>query len=154
MRKKKGPGEECEMLEDDKVGVNEENAPKRLADKPIPVKESSGSEMPPPGSSGSRSRLQRTRTVGRNANKESGSECTSVHLSALSTDSEVNEVIGRREKQKRSMETVDGPLSKMKIINDRLTTTLVELFKVPGALVKETLSLAAEYALIISKLLS
>lgn len=85
----------------------EENAPKRLADKPSPVKESKGSAMPPPGSSGSRSRLQRTRAARRNANKESGPECTSVHLSALSTDSEVNEVIGRRERQRRSMETVD-----------------------------------------------
>lgn len=52
------------------------------------------------------------------------------------------------------MKTVNCPLSKIKIISERLTTTLVELFKVPGALVKETLSLAGEYELIISMLVS
>lgn len=50
-RKRKDPGEEgeVEMVEDDEVG--EENAPNRLADKPSPNEESSGSAMPPPGSS-------------------------------------------------------------------------------------------------------
>lgn len=52
-RKRKGPGEEgeVEMVEDDEVGVEEENAPNRLADKPSPNEESSGSAMSPPGSS-------------------------------------------------------------------------------------------------------
>lgn len=61
-RKRKGPGEkgEVEMVEDDEVIVEEENTPNRLADKPSPNEESSGSAMPPPGSSGSRSRLQGT----------------------------------------------------------------------------------------------
>lgn len=99
MRKRKGPGEESEMVEDDEVGEEIENETKRR-----------------------------------------GSECTSAHLSALSTDSEVNEVLGRRVRQRRSLETVEGPLSKMKVINKRLTTTLVELFKVPGALVKGSTS--------------
>lgn len=119
MRKRKGPGEESEMVEDDEVGEEIENETKRLDDNPSPVKER-GAAMPPPCSASGRSRAQRTRAARKNIGKESGSECTSAHLSALSTDSEVNEVIGRGERQ---------------------------LFKVQGALVKETLSLRGVRAL-------
>lgn len=42
----------------------------------------------------------------------------------------------------------------MKGINARITTIMVELYKVPGALVRGVLSLAGEYEVLITKLLA
>lgn len=111
--------------------------------------------MPPPGSSTS-GRGQRVRAVRKNVSKESGSEYASA---PLSSDSEVNEIINGKGATtqrggRRSFETVDGPLGKMKGINARMTATLVELYKVPGALVREVFSLAGEYEVLVTKLLA
>lgn len=55
VRKRKGPGDEGEMVEDDEVGEEMEYDPKRVDDKPSPVKET-GSAMTHPGFAGGRSR--------------------------------------------------------------------------------------------------